>query len=165
MRVDEIMTRDVKTCLADTNLAAVAALMWDNDCGVVPVVNSARRVVGVITDRDICIALGTRDVRPSEVTAGEVISGEIYTCCPDDDVRTALATMRKAKVRRLVVVNDQTALVGILSLSDLVRYRVRARNRKIPGLTRESIISVVADIGQPPNQRLRNASVLARLVA
>ena len=60
MRVKELMTSDVKTCSLDTNLAAAAKIMWDSDCGAVPVTDERGRVVGVITDRDICIAAATR---------------------------------------------------------------------------------------------------------
>ena len=64
MQVQDIMVRDAKVCHADTNLAEAAAIMWTNGCGALPVVDAGERVVGVITDRDICIAAGTRVVIP-----------------------------------------------------------------------------------------------------
>jgi CBS domain-containing protein len=120
MTVKEIQTSDVKTCGRDTDLATVAKLMWDGDCGAVPVVGDDRRVIGMITDRDICIAAATRARTPSELRAHDVITGNgIHAVKPDDDVRVALRTMRKHRVRRLPVVDQQQRLTGIVSLSDL----------------------------------------------
>ncbi len=66
MKVQSIMTRDVEACTAETNLADAAMIMWRNDCGVVPVVEEPdRRVIGLITDRDICMAVATKDRRAS----------------------------------------------------------------------------------------------------
>ena len=61
MRVRDLMTKTVVFCRHETNLAAATALMWDNDCGTLPVVSESGKVIGIITDRDICIALGTRN--------------------------------------------------------------------------------------------------------
>jgi CBS domain-containing protein len=110
----------VKTCGRDTDLATVAKLMWDSDCGSVPVLGDDRKVIGMITDRDICIAAATRARKPSELRAGEVITGNgIHSVKPDDDVRVALRTMRKHRVRRLPVVDQHQRLTGILSINDL----------------------------------------------
>ena len=120
MKVQEVMTQDVKSCFPDTNLATAAALMWQNDCGVLPVVVNGGNPVGVITDRDIAIAVGTRGRRPQELRVDEVMKGPLVACAPDDDVHTALKTMRKDKLRRLPVVTAEGALKGILSINDVV---------------------------------------------
>ena len=73
MQVQQIMTTDVVTCRPDTNLAVVAKLMWDRDCGFVPVIDAAGRVAGVITDRDICIASATRRLLPDQITAAKAM--------------------------------------------------------------------------------------------
>jgi CBS domain-containing protein len=121
MTVKELQTSDVKAASPDTDLATVAKMMWDGDCGAVPVVNEDRKVIGIITDRDIAIATATRSKTPAEIRAGEVITGNhtIHAVKPDDDVRVALRTMRKHKVRRLPVVDQQQRLAGILSINDL----------------------------------------------
>ena len=121
MTVKELQTSDVKTCGRDTDLATVAKMMWDGDCGAVPVVDDERKVIGMITDRDICIAAATRSSAPSEIRAGDVISsnGGVHSVKPDDDVRVAMRTMRKHRVRRLPVVDQQQHLRGILSINDL----------------------------------------------
>jgi CBS domain-containing protein len=121
MTVKELQTSEVKSCGRDTDLATVAKMMWDGDCGAVPVVNEERKVIGIITDRDICIAAATRFRTPSEIRAGEVITenGGVHSVKPDDDVRVALRTMRKHRVRRLPVVDQQQRLRGMLSINDL----------------------------------------------
>ena len=120
MTVKELQTSAVKTCGRDTDLATVAKLMWDGDCGAVPVVTDDHKVIGMITDRDICIAAATRSRAPAEIRAREVITGNgIHAVKPDDDVRVALRTMRKHRVRRLPVVDQQQRLSGILSINDL----------------------------------------------
>jgi CBS domain-containing protein len=120
MTVKELAAFDVKSCGPDTDLATAAKIMWDCDCGVVPVVNEERKVVGMITDRDICIAAATRAARPSDVQVEDVMSRDVAACGIGDDVHTALKIMKERKVRRLPVLNGQEQLAGILSLNDLV---------------------------------------------
>ena len=121
MTVRELQTSNVKTVSSDTDLAVVARLMWEGDCGAVPVVTDDRKVIGMITDRDICIAAATRSKPPAEIRVGEVISTNhgVHAVKPDDDVRVALRTMRKHKVRRLPVVDREQRLAGIVSINDL----------------------------------------------
>lgn len=122
MKVENLMVTKVQACRPDTNLAAAAALMWEADCGILPVAEQDGKVIGLITDRDICIALGTRNRLPSDLTVGEVISPKVHACGPDNDVKTALETMRNARVRRLPVVSKDGLLQGILSLDDVVSH-------------------------------------------
>ncbi len=120
MKVQDVMTKTVRTCAPDANLATAAMILWDNDCGLVPVVADAGKVVGVITDRDICMAVATKLRSPVDITVGEVASGELFTCAPEEDLKAALQTMRAERVRRLPVVDRSGALRGILSINDLV---------------------------------------------
>jgi len=121
MKVQELMTKDVKTCGRGSNLAEAAELMWDADCGALPVVDDAGKVVGVVSDRDICFAVATKGRLASEILVGEVASGRpLYTCAPEDDVRDALSTMQWHQVRRIPVVNSEGKIAGILSLSDII---------------------------------------------
>lgn len=121
MTVRQLQTSNVKTASPDTDLAVVAQLMWEGDCGAVPVVTDDRKVVGMITDRDIAIASATRARPPAEIRASEVIGNGpgVHAVKPDDDVRVALRTMRKHRVRRLPVVDREQRLTGIVSLNDL----------------------------------------------
>jgi CBS domain-containing protein len=119
MKIQDIMTSDVRTCAADTNLAAAGALMLDGDCGILPVVDQGK-LVGIVTDRDLYIALATRNKLPSELTVGEVARKQVWTCGPDDDVHVALATMKEHRVRRLPVAGFGGTVLGIVSLNDIV---------------------------------------------
>ena len=98
----------------------MAAHLWRADCGALPVIDEDRDLVGIITDRDICIALGTRDRPASEVVVDEVMSSRVHTCRAEDDVSVALGLMKEHRVRRLPVLDDQGKLVGILSMNDMV---------------------------------------------
>lgn len=122
MRVRELMTSNVRTCRPESNLAEAGREMWDGDCGALPIVNDAGRVIGMITDRDICIALATRGRPADRVAVHEVAQGHAYTCLPDDDASTALHTMQAHQVRRLPVVDAEGHLRGILSLNDVVTH-------------------------------------------
>jgi CBS domain-containing protein len=130
MKVQDIMTAGVETCGPESDLAAAATIMWKRDCGSVPVVDAERKVVGMITDRDICMAVSTRNKLASAIKVGEVISGQVYACSPDDAVRDALETMQSAQLRRLPVVDDEGVLHGILSINDVVLHSARGRGKK-----------------------------------
>ena len=119
MKVSDVMTSDVRFCGPATNLAEVVAKMWDGDCGILPVVGEDGKVIGVVTDRDICIALGTRDRRPSEVAAHEVMTTNVTSCLPKDTLRSAMAKMRDRRVRRLPVIGPEGDLLGLLSIDDI----------------------------------------------
>jgi len=77
MKVKEIMTVNPKTCTTTTNLAEAAWFMWDYDCGILPVVADGERVVGLITDRDICIGGATKNRNLSTITVEEIMTGEV----------------------------------------------------------------------------------------
>ena len=118
MKIKEIMTKQPKTASRDTTLAAAAHLLWGADCGILPVVDGGK-LVGVVTDRDMYVALATRNKPASQITVGEVSTGKVWACGPDDDVHAALDTMASRRVRRLPVTQDG-ALVGVISMNDLV---------------------------------------------
>jgi CBS domain-containing protein len=120
VKVQELMTRQAEACEPATDLAAVAMIMWRQDCGVVPIIDDERRVIGIITDRDICMAVATRHRSAEEINAGQVMSGHVFIVRPNDDVRAALEVMRRERVRRLPVVDGTGRLQGMLSINDVV---------------------------------------------
>ena len=120
MKIKDIMTTEPRTCAPGTNLAAAAALMLEADCGILPVADDGK-LVGVVTDRDLFIALATRNTRASEMTVAEVVQAPVCTCGPDDDVHAALASMRARRVRRLPVEGFGGTVLGIVSMNDIVR--------------------------------------------
>lgn len=146
MKVEEIMTRDVRTCCPETSLAAVAEIMWKNDCGTVPVVDQDRNVIGVITDRDICIAVATKGRLASEIMTGQVCTRDVYSCGRDDDIKAALAVMRTEKVRRLAVVDKNGALQGILSLNDIALRAEDPNDGKRRDLSNSDLVNTLKAI-------------------
>ena len=120
MLVKNLMTPELRTCTRATNLAEAAALMLDADCGILPVVDDNGKLVGVVTDRDMYIALATRNKLASQITVGEVARSQVFTCGPDDDVQTALATMKQHHVRRLPVEGFGGTVAGIISMNDIL---------------------------------------------
>lgn len=129
MKVIDVMTGTPFYCSPDTNLGSAAELLWNQNCGILPIVDN-QKVMGVVTDRDMFIALGTRNRLPADIAVGQVSSGTVHLCYADDDIHTALETMAREKVRRLPVVNRKGILQGILSMDDII---LRAEMRK-PGV-------------------------------
>lgn len=147
MKVKEIMTQDVKACGPETNLAAVTEILWRNNCGALPVLDSAGKLVGILTDRDICIALGTRNRRASELAAGDVAVRTVFTCKPGDEIHEALKMMREHQVRRVPVVSDG-ALAGILCLDDIMLHAEKADGKKTAGVSYEDAVTTMKAICQ-----------------
>ena len=120
MRVENIMTKkEVSFCVPETNAAAAAEIMWARNCGSLPIVEEGRRVVGIVTDRDLFIALGTSNRRAADLPIGEIMNRNLSICSPGDDVRNALKSMGQRQVRRLLVVDKDNTLKGILSMGDI----------------------------------------------
>lgn len=149
MKVEDVMTRDVEFCTPETNLAAAAMQMWDRDCGVLPVVDDQRKVIGMITDRDICIKAATNHQDIATIKVEELRSGPIHTCKPEADIREALETLQRAFVRRLPVVNDEGQLEGILSVSDILRHSREKVDKLTPGVTYADVVSTFKVISSP----------------
>jgi CBS domain-containing protein len=120
MKVKDVMNPDAKAIWITESLADAAKSMWVNDCGILPIIKDGRKVVGMISDRDICMGTAMKDSNPSGISVEEVMSGEVYEATPDEDVEKALQTMREHKVRRLPVINPEGELAGILSMNDIV---------------------------------------------
>ena len=143
MKIYEVMTADVGFCRPEETLTRAAQIMWEKDCGIVPVLSAEKRLLGVVTDRDVAIAAATRNRRTSSIKAGEMNFGAVKTCAPEDDVKDALKRMRKYKLRRLCVVNQDKELVGIVALSDIL---LKAGDKKS---VRKLIISTLEAIAKP----------------
>lgn len=146
MKVQDIMTSDAQCCGPDTNLAAAAKMMWDSDCGALPVLNAQGRVVGMITDRDICMAATTKNKPPSELTVWETTSGKTYSCLTTDDVHTALDIMKRERVRRLPVVDEDGVFQGIIAMNDFLLAAQEAKGRSTPAVSYEDVVHALKAI-------------------
>ena len=120
MNVREAMSAPALTCTPDTSLAVAARLMQEADYGTLPVIDARGRLVGIITDRDICLFVGGSNRNAITIAVHEAMTHKVLSALLDDDVHTALATMKGARVRRLPVCDESGHLEGILSIEDLV---------------------------------------------
>ncbi len=146
MKIKEIMDNPGAACRPDSNLAAVAGLMWDKDCGVAPVVDEAGKVVGMITDRDICIAVATKGRLASDIPVSEVMSTDISSCRLDDQIEIALKLMQERNVFRLPVIDDEGTLQGVLSIYGVVLHAGNGKAKKNPPLSAPRVVSVLKSI-------------------
>jgi len=120
MKVRDIMTSTASFCGPESTLEEASFLMGKRNCGFLPVVGDGGNVIGVITDRDMCIALGTRNRRPSDIRVWDAMPRKLFTCMEGDDAHCALKTLRSARIRRLPVIDRDGALAGVLSIDDIV---------------------------------------------
>ncbi|HEX5067886.1 MAG TPA: CBS domain-containing protein [Myxococcota bacterium] len=151
MKVRQLMTKAASCCLPDDTANAAARIMWERDCGFVPVVESGEspRVVGVVTDRDICIAAYTKNRPLDQIRLRELMSTDLRTCRATDDVSDAEQTMQNAQVHRLPVVEDAGQLLGVFSLADVAQEAAREFGAKRQEVTAREIGETIAAISRP----------------
>ncbi len=128
MKVKKLMTPEVGSCPLDARLTDAAKIMWEKDCGIVPVVDGGR-LAGIITDRDVAMAGLMTGLPLGLVHVSDVMTTDAATCGPDDDLIEAHARMRELQVRRLPVVDEDDAVVGMLTLNDLVNEAFSSRSK------------------------------------
>ena len=150
MKVKDVMTEDAKAIWLTESLAEAAKQMWDNDCGILPVIKDGKKVVGLITDRDICMAAATRQRTTSAISVEEVMTGRVYSTGPDDDIHQALETMQAHKVRRLPVVDAEGELKGILSMNDIVLKAKESNGKKTSQLAYADVVKTFKAICEHP---------------
>ena len=148
MKVKDAMTGTAYYCQLDTNLGSATELMWVGNCGFLPVMGPNGKIAGVITDRDICMALGTRNRLPGDITVGDVMSGRLFACSPDDDVHIALQLMQEGLVRRLPVIGANGTLAGVISIDDLLLRAEAPGIGKRPELSIEEVVKTYRAINQ-----------------
>jgi CBS domain-containing protein len=151
MKVEKLMTKDVAACGPDATLNDAARIMWERDCGFVPVTASdgSGRVVGIVTDRDICIAAYTRGQPLGQIRIADVMSRAIRSCKPGDELAAVEAAMRQARIHRLPVVDDADRLLGVISLADIAREAAREARGGRREVTAAQIGETLAAIRQP----------------
>jgi CBS domain-containing protein len=130
MKVEQIMSRNVRTCSSEDSLNTAARIMWENDCGCVPVVDAGNHVMGMLTDRDISMAAYIQGRRLNDMSVSSAMSRDVFTCQPDDNVTAAGEVLRMHRIRRLPVVDKSGVLVGLLSLNDIACEAQHERRQK-----------------------------------
>ena len=126
MQVSEIMSQPPITCPVDAGLDAPARLMWEFDCGIILVVGDDRRLVGVVTDRDICMAAYMHHKPLHLIPLGKVMSEPVISVQGGEDLLAAEHLMRDNRIRRLPVTDDGGRPVGVIALHDVARTAVRS---------------------------------------
>lgn len=148
MNVSEWMTLGVVSCCKGDSLERAAQIMWDHDCGSVPVVDDEGRVEGVVTDRDVAMSAYTNGRGLASAPVERAMSGFLCVCGPDDAVDEALDSMARHQLHRLPVVDDERRIVGILSLADVVQRAIREDGRTRRDLA-ERVLQVLAEVTRP----------------
>ena len=156
MRVKNVMTKDPSWCLPSDPTPKAARIMRDEDAGVVPVLESEQsgRVVGVVTDRDLCMNVIAEDRAPGSVTVEACMTATVVTCSPADAVKQVMELMKQNQIRRVPVVDEQGRLQGIVSMADLVaRGDVKATE------AHDTLEKVSAPSSEPSKPRARSTRV------
>jgi CBS domain-containing protein len=153
MHVNEVMSHSPRTCSIDDSADAAVRVMWEQDCGAVPVLDHEGRVAGIITDRDICIAAYFKGAPPSALRVADVMSRDVCTCRVTDAVAEAERAMRQRQVRRLPVIDERQALVGILSVSDLAQNAKRNGRLRTSGGDSVELLQTVTAVSEPRQRR------------
>lgn len=163
MLIRELMNPDVRSCRADDSLETAARLMWDHDCGCVPVVDDQNRVIGIITDRDVCMAALTQAVPLAAGRVATAMAREVE--CIESDACPALAeaAMQRRQIRRLPVVDTERRLVGIISLADIAHAMESTVTYGADGMTWNALGRTLSAVSQPrghgPATAMSRASV------
>jgi CBS domain-containing protein len=145
MKVNRVINMRPRTVRGHDSLSEAARIMWERDCGWVPVVDDASHVVGVITDRDICMAAYTRGMTLDTMVVQGTMCTNVHMIHMDDPLENALALMLNHRVRRLPVVDDDNVLVGLLSMSDVARRAAAPES----GIRTNDVVHTLAAICEP----------------
>ena len=151
MKARDVMTPDPTTCKPSEDLRSVLRIMKSEDCGMVPIIegNGGNKVVGVVTDRDIALHLGTNDSRPSEVHVSEVMTTDLVSVSPDSDIKEVSGKMQEAQVRR-VLVTEGSRLAGVISTADLARASAHSGRDQMGEEVEKVMEKVSEDTGARP---------------
>ncbi len=146
MRVRDIMTPDPACCTPDSTAQEAALLMKEHDCGAIPVVEQreSRRLVGIVTDRDLAIR-GLAAGRGPETPVRELVTEAPVSCNPDDEVEIVREVMVARLVRRVPVVDENGNVVGIVAQADIAREEGAASDQEV-GRIVEAISNPASDL-------------------
>lgn len=163
MYVNQIMTTDVKTCVLSSSLEDAARIMWDNDCGAVPVINAQGKPIGIVTDRDVAMAAVLNHKPLWEIRVDTVTQGQrLCTCRQGDPVESCLQKMEQNGIRRLPVVNEDGHLAGIVSMGDVIAFAgaVRPAARSENDVPVNRLVSMLQQVSGHHNAPTRPLAVI-----
>jgi len=145
MKVKDVMHHSVVTAPDGGTLDQVARLMWEFDCGVIPVASDDGRLAGIVTDRDICMAAYTQGRPLHEIPVGTAMAWQVVAVHAGDTVEAAEGLMRANQIRRLPVLDGDGRPIGLVSLNDLARVAARTRRSTVD----RELVDTLAGISEP----------------
>lgn len=149
MNVEQIMTREPRCIGPDESLETAAKLMWENDCGSLPVVDADGRALAMVTDRDLCMHAWSQGRALRELSVRGAMSPKLVACAPGDPLARAEALMAEHQLRRLPVLDGQRRVLGLLSLNDLARETAQEHGRRHPEIADRDVANTLAAICRP----------------
>ena len=160
MLVSEVMTTNPTCCIPSDTAQTAAIIMRDEDTGIVPIVErkGSGKLIGVVTDRDLCIGViaqrptGTQGVDPTNIPIERCMTTRVVYCSAVDDVEKVLELMKENQVRRVLVVDEQNTIQGVVSLADLMN-----RGNVTKGETRETLKRISEPTGEASKPRAQAA--------
>jgi len=155
MQVDEIMSRPAITCHSQDPLSFAAHKMWEHDCGAIAVINDEGKLVGMITDRDICMAGLLQNQPLGDIPVHIAMARSVYAVEPRQGIEDVERLMAVHQVRRIPVVGADGKPIGIVSVNDLTREAAKPQSGLRPGLTR--LVQTLALISQPRTETQKAA--------
>jgi len=152
MQVKELMTKTPRACDLSATANDAVRVMTECDCGSVPVVDRGGRAVGIVTDRDICLAAYRRGLPLKSIPLADVMSRELCTVDADADVTEAEHLMQIRQIRRLPVIARDGRLIGILSLSDVAQGVMQSGSSRQDGQDGNELLSTIERVSTPRGQ-------------
>ncbi len=154
--VRTIMPPAPSSCSPDDTLNRAAQIMWDRNVGSVPVLDGNQRLVGILTDRDICMAAYTRGLPTQAMTVASVMATDVTPCSPEDSIGHVARLMAEKQIRRVPVL-DAGRLAGIVSLGDIARF-VATRDRGKSSACLALTLTLAAISAERPQERKPTAA-------
>jgi len=152
MNVADVMTRQVRTCAVGDSLNRAAQLMWESDCGAIPVVDYEGKAIAMITDRDICMAAYTQGRPLWNIPVSSAASHAIVTVGENESLDAVEMLMQKHQIRRIPVVDTSGKPIGLVSMNDLAR-RAHMGHHKHNGLSADMVVRTLAAVCQPSQRQ------------
>ena len=149
MRIKEVMTESPQSCRVGDSANEAARIMWERDCGVVPIIDHAGKVAGIVTDRDICMAAYFQGLPLSQIAVASIMCPDVSTCSRDADLADAERLMQERQIHRVPVVDEGGRLLGMLSLSDVARGVKRSGALVQKNGEAQELLQTVARISEP----------------